>query len=103
MCPVTSVQTGRCDSSLGFKLGRLFVFPDLSVPDRQLRPKPHLPGVVVQRLVVQRAEDQPLLVVTVINSHPHPLADSSGLVGELDFHMVARFVSRLALALVLLW
>jgi hypothetical protein len=43
---------------------------------------------------------QALLVIAVINSHSHPLADSGGLVSELDFYVVAGFVDRLVLALV---
>src|ERR1700730_9655531 len=51
-----------------------------------------LPGVVVQRLVVQSAVHQSILVVAVVNTHPHPLTDYGGFVLELDLHVIAALV-----------
>lgn len=58
----------------------------------ELRPELDLSPVVPDRFVVQRAEDDLLLVVAARDADPHPLADAGGRVRELDLHVVAGLV-----------
>jgi hypothetical protein len=78
---------------LGLELSGFLVFPDVVVADGQLRPELHFPGIIVHGFV-EHPVDQPLLVVGVIDDHPHLLADPGGLVGKLDLDVVAVLVGR---------
>src|SRR5581483_8928030 len=76
----------------------LLVIADLGVVDREFRSQRDLPLIVVQRLVVQDAEYESLLVIAARNTDPHPLADARGFVREFYFHKIAwliRWLSRL--------
>lgn len=58
---------------------------NLRVADGQFRPKLNLVVVVIDWFAVERTENEFLLVVAMVNTNPHPLADSGGGVRKLDF------------------
>lgn len=72
------------------------MLPDFVVAHGKLRPESDRALVVVKWFVVQRAEDQLLIVVAVIDADPHPLPDPGGIIRELDLYKIAPLVSSQA-------
>ncbi len=74
------------------KLCRFLVVPDLAVIDGQFRSPTDPVVVVIEGLIVERSEDQFLVLVTTLDTNPHVLTDTSGFVWKFDLYVVAVFV-----------
>lgn len=48
------------------------VFTNLGISDSEFRAELDLPAVVVDWLIVPRAEHEFLLVIAMVDTHPHP-------------------------------
>ena len=49
-------------------------------------------AIIVQWLVVERAENKLFLLVAVADTYPHPLPDPRCFIREFHFHVVTAFV-----------
>jgi hypothetical protein len=54
-----------------------------------LRAKLYATSVIVQGVIVEAPKNKLLGVITVINSHPHPLPNPGGFVGKFNFDVIS--------------
>jgi hypothetical protein len=89
---IHGMPTSRLSLVRRGEASQLSVLADVVEADRELTSQLQFGSIIIERNVLQSTENQPFLIVAVIDADPHPFTDSRGIVWKLNFDEIALLV-----------